>query len=105
MAVYGSLRLLLCREIKKLDLLRLFIVVPPGCNGVLCHHATRALGVQHDIHHTRLRANGFYTEIIEDFPFVLSLSKHERRLPATYHLGKLYQCSELLGPFVADRFF
>ena len=27
----------------------------------------------------RLRANGFDSEIIKDFPFVLSLSKHERR--------------------------
>ncbi len=38
----------------------------------------------------RLRANGSGTEIVKDFPFVLSLSKHERRLPATSHLGKLY---------------
>ncbi len=26
-----------------------------------------------------LRANGFYIESIKDFPFVLSVSKHERR--------------------------
>jgi hypothetical protein len=37
----------------------------------------------------RLRANGSSTEIVKDFPFVLSLSKHERRSPATSHLGKL----------------
>jgi hypothetical protein len=38
----------------------------------------------------RLRANGSGTEIVTDFPFVLSLSKHERCLPSTFHLGKLY---------------
>ena len=27
----------------------------------------------------RLRANGFSTEIVENFPFVLSLSKYEQR--------------------------
>jgi len=27
----------------------------------------------------RLRANGFSTESVENFPFVLSLSKHEQR--------------------------
>ncbi len=42
----------------------------------------------------RLRANGFDSEIIKDFPFVLSLSKHERRLFGTSHLGKLYMCSD-----------
>ena len=41
----------------------------------------------------RLRANGSGTEIGKDFPFVLSLSKHERRSPATSHLGKLYMHS------------
>jgi hypothetical protein len=38
----------------------------------------------------RLRANGSGAEIAKDFPFVLSLSKHERRSPTTSHLGKLY---------------
>ena len=39
----------------------------------------------------RLRANGFDSESMKDFPFVLSLSKHERRLSGTSHLGKLYK--------------
>ena len=38
----------------------------------------------------RLRENGSGAEIVKDFPFVLSLSKHERRSPSTSHLGKLY---------------
>jgi len=38
----------------------------------------------------RLRVNGVSTEIVEDFPFVLSLSKHERGLSTTSHSGKLY---------------
>jgi hypothetical protein len=37
----------------------------------------------------RLRANGFDAEIVKGFPFVLSLSKHERRSLPTSHLGKL----------------
>ncbi len=39
----------------------------------------------------RLRANEAGAEIIADYPFVLSLSKHERRSPTTSHLGKLYE--------------
>ena len=38
----------------------------------------------------RLRVNGCSIEIASDFPFVLSLSKHERRSSGTFHLGKLY---------------
>ena len=38
----------------------------------------------------RLRANGGNPKIVEDFPFVLSLSKHERHLLGTFHLGNLY---------------
>jgi len=38
----------------------------------------------------RLRANGSRTALVRDFPFVLSLSKHERRSSGTSHLGKLY---------------
>src|SRR6266852_1231404 len=41
----------------------------------------------------RLRANGFDSESMKDLPFVLSLSKHERRLSGTSHLGKLYVVS------------
>jgi hypothetical protein len=39
----------------------------------------------------RLRANGPCAEIVRGFPFVLNLSKHERRLSSTFHLGKLYE--------------
>jgi len=43
----------------------------------------------------RLKVNGSGAEIVKDFPFVLSLSKHERRSPTTSHLGKLYYLIEL----------
>jgi len=38
----------------------------------------------------RLRANGAGVEVGAHCPFVLSLSKHERRLLPSSHLGKLY---------------
>jgi hypothetical protein len=41
----------------------------------------------------RLRANGSGVEIVTDVPFVLSLSKHERRLPSTFYLLRLVACA------------
>src|SRR5262245_7883676 len=37
----------------------------------------------------RLRANGSSAEVVTNFPFVLSLSKHERHSSSPSQLGKL----------------
>src|SRR5262249_293096 len=50
----------------------------------------------------RLRANGSHTAIVKNFPFVLSLSKHERHSPTTSHLGKLYLMSLLIAGIGGD---